>query len=344
LPKFLNDLVNDMLRNILNDPLCFSNQAKQKTRMNQAAVTSYRVPDDRIFDPGYDAGDIAEEQRYDEITRNILLYRTPDNSKLSRMNSSYYTSEASNRDFKLPVLNVSADRGMPIQEDGIENEVNWLIYYAGRTMPVEHMLGSESDDAKKGIFHYAIGRDRGITKTIKLKKTDTTGLKELRFEQDGYDGLKQLREVFDVDISTYANVHAYPGSYIFVDPKGFSPNSMVGNDLVDLTQIGIGGYHMIVRSEHSFGPGYADSTIQAKWVASTQATVTEGPDGGDAGKQLGKEKYCFDAGSRQKKRQKETRKAQKAETDAALDAHMGDGSWTSYIPYYDDLSDALSDD
>ena len=341
LPKFLNDLINDLLRNILNDPLCFSNQAKQKTRMNQASVTSYQVADDRISDR---YADIDDDQKYDEITRNILVYRkTPDNPKLSRMNSSWYTSETPNRDFELPVLNVSADRGMPIQEDGIENEVNWLIYYAGRTMPVEHMLGSESDDAKKGIFHYAIGRDRGITKTIKLKKTDTTGLKELRFEQDGYDGLKQLREVFDVDISTYANVHAYPGSYIFVDPKGFSPNSMVGNDVFDLTQIGIGGYHMIVRSEHSFGPGYADSTIQAKWVASTHATVTEGPEGGAPGEQLGKEQYCFDAGNRQKNRQKETKKGQKAETDAALDAAMGDGSWTSHIPLYDDIANYLDD-
>ena len=334
LPKFLNDFVNDLLRNILNDPLCFSNQAKQKTRMNQAAVTSYRVSDDRL----------DEEQKYDEITRNILLYRTPDNSRISRMNSSYYTSDSPNRDFVLPVLNISANRGNPIQEDGIENEMNWLIYYAGRTMPVEHMSGVESDDAKKGIFHYAIGRDRGITKTIKLKKTDTTGLKELRFEQDGYDGLKQLREVFDVDISTYANVHAYPGSYIFVDPKGFSPNSMVGNELLDLTQIGIGGYHMIVRSEHSFGPGYADSTIQAKWVASTEAKVTEGPEGNKNTKHKGEPKYCFDAADRQAKRQKEAKKAQKAETDEAMDKAMGDGSWTSYIPLYNDISNYLDDD
>ena len=333
LPKFLNDLVNDLLRNILNDPLCFSNQAKQKTRMNQAAVTSYKVADERIG-----------SGNYDEITRDILLLRqSKDSPNASRVNSGEYGRDPNSRDFSLPALSVSADRDNPIQEDGIENEMSWLIYYSGRTMPVDRMRGIESEDAARGIFHYTIGRDRGITKTIKLKKTDTTGLKELRFEQDGYDGLKQLREVFDVDISTYANVHAYPGSYIFVDPKGFSPNSMVGNDVFDLTQIGIGGYHMIVRSEHSFGPGYADSTIQAKWVASTHATVTEGPEGGAPGEQLGKEQYCFDAGNRQKNRQKETKKGQKAETDAALDAAMGDGSWTSHIPLYDDIANYLDD-
>ena len=38
----------------------------------------------------------------------------------------------------------------------------------------------------------------------------------------------------------------------------------------DLTDLGIGGYCMIVRSEHEFGQGYANSTIHAKWVASLE--------------------------------------------------------------------------
>ena len=38
----------------------------------------------------------------------------------------------------------------------------------------------------------------------------------------------------------------------------------------DLTDLGIGGYCMIVRSEHEFGEGYANSTIHAKWVAALE--------------------------------------------------------------------------
>ena len=67
-------------------------------------------------------------------------------------------------------------------------------------------------------------------------------MKEVRFEQQGYDGLQQLREQYDVDIKTYANVNTFPGTYIFVDPKSFSPSSTV-----DLTSLGVGGYHMIIR-------------------------------------------------------------------------------------------------
>ena len=38
---------------------------------------------------------------------------------------------------------------------------------------------------------------------------------------------------------------------------------------------GIGGYYMIVRSEHSMGPGRMETTITAKWVAQIDAEALE---------------------------------------------------------------------
>ena len=259
LPKFLNDFFNELIREFLNSNQCFSNEAKQKTRVNQAVVTSYRDTTNHA----------------DEITELIW----GDRNKTSKTNiSRLWLKDHKNT---RPLLkNIGGDRDLPIVEKGVDKEINYLAYFAGRTQPAEQMTGDEATDHTNGIFHYSIGRDRGITKTIKLKKTDSTGLKELRFEQDGYDGLKQLREVFDVDIETYANVSAFPGSYIYVDPRGFSPNTVIGSDTIDLTQIGIGGYHMIIRSEHSFGPGRANSRIHAKWVASTNAKATNTPSAG----------------------------------------------------------------
>jgi hypothetical protein len=130
------------------------------------------------------------------------------------------------------------------------------------------MNGIRSKDEDRGIFHYVLGKDRGILKTIRLNKTNSPGLKEVRFEQEGYDGLRQLREIYDVDIDSYANVRAFPGNYIFVDPRGFDP-SLAGfsKDGFDLTDLGVGGYFMIVRSEHEFGPGLANTKLTAVWVA-----------------------------------------------------------------------------
>ena len=131
-------------------------------------------------------------------------------------------------------------------------------------MPDNLATGLKETDESYGIYHYGIGRKDGIVKTINFRKTDSAGLAELRYEQEGYDGLQQLREMYDVEIKTYANVAAFPGAYIYVEPETFAPFNSTS---ADLTQMGIGGYHMIIRSEHSFGPGLAESTILAKWVA-----------------------------------------------------------------------------
>ena len=125
-----------------------------------------------------------------------------------------------------------------------------------------------------------------MIKDIKLSKTQTSGLSEVRFEQDGYDGLKQLRVIYDVEINTYAMPKAYPGVYIYVDPKGFHPGATTTEgDPMNLSEYGIGGYYMIYKSTHAFGSGQAESTLYAKWVAqlasahSKQLTEAEVGDG-----------------------------------------------------------------
>ena len=135
------------------------------------------------------------------------------------------------------------------------------------------MSGDRSVDYQNGIYHYVLGKDRGIVKNISLNKTDMKGLKELRFEKEGFDGLTQLREVYNADIECFLNVQAYPGMYIYIDPRGFSPEAGI-----NYSQFGIGGYYMITRAEHSIGIGKADTKIVAKWVADTNGRVADNGD------------------------------------------------------------------
>ena len=135
------------------------------------------------------------------------------------------------------------------------------------------MQGVKEADHKNGIYHYLLGRDRGIVKNIKLNKTDSpASLKMVRFEQEGYDGLRQLREIYDVNVDTFANLQTYPGTYIYVEPRGFSPSLGISNDIdlnkFDLTDLGIGGYYMIIESTHEFSAGVMNTNFRAKWVQS----------------------------------------------------------------------------
>ena len=276
LPMFLNDFFNVLIRNYLNDDTCFKVPIKQRVRMAQTSLTDYASSE---YGAGIDTltalahlarharsgGEDTPQKDWPLIisTPGPGAFLLPENASPSQ-----YVS--------YPVLNIAGPEG----GDGrgpLSKETNYLIYYGGRATPKEAMNGDVIQDRDRGIMHYIMGEDVGIVKKIDLKKTSSPGLKEVRFEQDGYDGLKQLREVYDAEITTFADVGAFPGKYIFVDPRGFAPQSAgVGDSKrTDLTEFGVGGYYMIYRSEHSFGAGKAESRLSAKWVAERTGVTRE---------------------------------------------------------------------
>ena len=76
-----------------------------------------------------------------------------------------------------------------------------------------------------------------------------------------------------MEIDCFANVNTFPGTYIYVDPRGFSPSGKeVADSDLNLTDLGIGGYYMIMKSEHSFGSGEMNSKIHARFVNAIEAS------------------------------------------------------------------------
>ena len=251
LAKFINDFFNTLIKEFLNNDTCFKINTNQKTRLSQAVLTSYK-PTKVWHTP-------------DDLTHAINLQ----GAVPPRLDMNKVTEE------HMPLLNISGPKDLPIVHRPVTDETNYLIFFAGRVAPPEKMNGDRAEDHKRGVFHFSMGENRGLVKKISLQKTSAKFLKEVRFEQDGYDGLKQLREVYDVTIDAFPIVNAYPGVYVYVDPMGWLPNAgLPGSDSpLDLTQYGIGGYHMIWKSEHSFAAGRAESKIHAKWVASIGMTA-----------------------------------------------------------------------
>ena len=241
LTRFMNDLFNNLITKFLNNGKCFAFSTKQKVRVNQNVLTSYNDTKSR-----------------DEITDKIIKHAI----KLEKKNRSGYPARLTNiNKLPLPILNISGKKESNYAP--LSKETNYFVFFAGRVQPVEKMNGNKAEDSKNGIYHYLLGRDKGLVKNISLKKTETPGLQEVRFEQEGYEGLEQLRVVYDADITCHANVNTFPGTYIYLPPRGFDPSAVSE----DLTKYGIGGYYMIIKSTHKFGPAMAESTIYAKWVA-----------------------------------------------------------------------------
>ena len=301
LGQFLNDFFNNLIRNFFNDDTCFYYNAKQKIRLSQNALTSYPT-----------SNKDSDGRIKDDITQRIS-------------NSTPKSRYIMPNKVGSPILNISGDLDDAIVQRPPANEINYFVFYAGRVQPTELMNGMRTQDEERGIFHYLLGKDRGVVKNISLEKTDSKYLKELRFEQEGYDGLEQLREVYDVKITAFPIVNAFPGTYIYVDPMGFAPAIKGDSDLEgigDLTQYGIGGYHMIIRSEHSFGPGEAETNISAKWIAQIEHEAD------DAAGTENATKDRKGAGGK-------CRAQQKSREAASTDKSWLD-DWTSFITGYKD--------
>ncbi len=267
--NFIKDLTSDLIRNFINSDGCFSFNTKQRVRLNSSVISAFA------------RSDKARKEGEDDLT-----YFIRSNPKTIGKNGIFNVPTAMQKGLK-PVLQVAGPSRSPLSLLQPEREFNYYVFYAGRAYPTEFMTGDEEEDAKSGIFHYILGKDRGLVKNITLDKTDQPGLKELRFEQEGYDGLTQLREVYNANIDCFLNPHTFPGTYIYIDPKGFSPEAGI-----NYTQFGIGGYYMITRSEHSIGLGKADTKIVAKWVADSTGMRPEEQNRPDVSEEEDKPKKC----------------------------------------------------
>ena len=261
LTSFVSDIVKNYVRGFLNSQTCYEGRVSQKVATYSSVVTSYNPSD----------SDDEITALIKEIKKNIP---TINRLQLSGLGGMLVIDDC--------LLNVMGRRDKPGGNLGIQNELNYQIFYAGRTKPKKASIGNKTLDQAVGVFHYLLGKDSGIIKNIQLRRTDATGLKELRFEQEGFDGLQQLREVYNADITTFAYPLAIPGTYIFVDPRGFAPDTNAAGanySRYDLSQYGIGGYFMINKAETNFAEGLAETKISAVWVAEQEAGEPKPPGG-----------------------------------------------------------------
>ena len=245
LSKFVKELCNDLITNFLNSESCGRVNTSQRLNINSTSVIAYNR--DSNSRGKWSSGNPP----LDDLTFQTVINK-------------YIRKDGE------PLLLLSGKRDVPITNLSLNRMINYYVFSIGKKTAADDFVGDKGKDAARGIFHYVLGRDKGIIKNISLEKTTTTGLKEVRFEQEGYDGLSQLREVYNVTVDSFLNVQTFPGTYIYVEPRGFSPNTQE-----DLTRYGIGGYCMITKTTHSIKPGDATTTLNAAWVASKKGAQTD---------------------------------------------------------------------
>jgi len=120
-------------------------------------------------------------------------------------------------------------------------------------------IGRKVIDEARGIYHFRLGQDRGLVKTIQFSKVDSPQITAMRIVDNPTD-TGAIRELYDASISMIGNTLWKPGSLIFIDATSMSGGKIARD-------IGLGGYYMILDVESTVSVGMFETSLKCTWVS-----------------------------------------------------------------------------
>jgi hypothetical protein len=125
--------------------------------------------------------------------------------------------------------------------------------------------GNKKQDSQKGVYHFEIGKDRGLIKEINFSRFDAPYAQEqLMTNQVGlYD---ELKLPYKASITMVGNNLFMPGSQIYINP------SNIGFGLPTDTysaahRLGIGGYYTVLSVSTNISNGVASTELECSFGA-----------------------------------------------------------------------------
>ena len=249
---FIRDLANKLLTGILkNQSHGLTNVARQNIQIRSIFFTAAASAT---------GGDIVQE--------NFNIIPNP------RANLRQQLGFDTPQDFTR--LNLDAATGLPAPlmrpPNDNERSYHYMVVYAINTGAPAARHGNYAQDRERGIYHFGIGKDRGIFKNVKFTKTDLPFLRESRFSLDAEaaaTGLTVLANVYEIEMKMVGNTMFAPGMKIYLNPSGLA--TMLGQPTARFSPaslLGIGGYHVVIGVRSYIESGVFETTVKAIWEAS----------------------------------------------------------------------------
>lgn len=188
-----------------------------------------------------------------------------------KISTTYFTTDKKKGDDPLDiagcnriVLDKLKELPKPRSPHGEDIMEYWLIY-AGESFPAGEIADFEQD-WERGIYHFMIGRDRGLVKEINFSRVDMPHLREARIVAEGESLFDRLRERYTAEIPMVGNNLFVPGDAIFVNPSTIVfGNHKSHNSLGQV--LGLIGYYRIIEVDSYIEAGEYRTTLKALWEA-----------------------------------------------------------------------------
>ena len=117
--------------------------------------------------------------------------------------------------------------------------------------------GDPAKDIEDGIYHFNIGSDQGLLKSMDFSRVSLPFLQELRSEQaedQGVDQLEQLKFPYDTYVNLFGTSLFVPGMFYYINPSLAGLGS-VENASSLAYQMNLGGYHLVQQVSTNISAG-----------------------------------------------------------------------------------------
>tara|TARA_B100000989_G_C19530080_1_gene469118 strand:- start:121 stop:2427 length:2307 start_codon:yes stop_codon:yes gene_type:complete len=154
-----------------------------------------------------------------------------------------------------------------------DDDIDYLVMYAeiSKKMP-SGLDGNLRKDASNGIYHFNLGKDRGMLKSINFSQINQQFRREaLMMESVSlYDELKMP---YSASITMFGNGLFLPGSVVYINPSsvGFGDPR---NKRSASARLGLGGYYTVISVQTTFNSGQLNTTLQAEYLSWADADTT----------------------------------------------------------------------
>ena len=289
LRTFIKETMQTLILDVLGGTSCIDDTAYEDPNGGGSSATFTRT----VFDIGMLNVQVPNRSMgADKPSVDPISYIWSEEYKAGQFGSS--TAVHQNANYRLSLDRISTyigknadntDRAFPegltyCDESYIGNMTTYYIVYA-KGYNVKDLRGVETKeeadalfpdeggsakyaDNEKGIYHFYIGQNAGMVKSVSFNRTDQAYLAEARMMAGGHFGYGQLRGRYEASIIMHGNTFFLPGQMIYINPTTIGSGNMYERRL-DALLLGLGGYYVVLGVDSSITEDTFETRLRAVW-------------------------------------------------------------------------------
>ena len=145
-----------------------------------------------------------------------------------------------------------------------------LLIYGAAESPDDLNPSNEEADFQNGVYHFVLGADAGILKSVNFSKTDVQGLTEARFTSAETDR-GQLRHKYDTTLDLVGNPFFTPGQKIYINPT-LTGLGAAGSRREMAKELGLGGYYDVIEVTSTYNSRGYKTELKCTWTSFGKVT------------------------------------------------------------------------